>query len=139
MKSLLVVALCILVITVYQNSINTTSSYNDLLRLNKASLFLNYTSAFDDYYLSNASAVGDVTSKVVVPVWLPKEASIKMYVNNGYGYVYMPTASGVFSEIMKSTDNSALVGISDNSVIKTNSGTITKPAFIPSGYIVYMR
>jgi len=139
MKSLLIVALCVLVVAFYQNSFEGNNSYNESLKLNKASLFLNYTSAFDVYYLSNGSANGDVTNKVTLPIWLPVDNTIKMYVNGGYGYVFMPSASGVLSEIMRATDYSALVGFTDNTSIITLSGKIAKPGFIPTGYIVYVR
>lgn len=139
MKSMLIVAFLSLLVIFYQNTDGGNESYNKSLRINKASLFLNYTSAFDSFYLANNSANGDVSSQVTLPVWMPVSSSIKMYVSNGYGYVFMPSESGVLSEIMKATDYSALVGVSDNSVIKTNSGTMAKPSFIPSGYIVYVR
>ncbi|WOI84401.1 MULTISPECIES: type IV pilus biogenesis protein PilM [Enterobacteriaceae] len=139
MKSMLIVAFFTLLVAFYQNSDDSKESYNESLRTNKASLFLNYTSAFDTYYLTHSSANGDVTSQVTLPTWLPVDTTVKMNVSGGYGYVYMPSISGVLSEVMKATDNSALVGISDNTVIKTNSGTIAKPTFIPAGYIVYVR
>ncbi|MDY8671295.1 type IV pilus biogenesis protein PilM [Escherichia coli] len=139
MKSLLIMALCILTITLYQNSIDGNDSYNESLKLNKASLFLNYTTAFDNYYLSNANVTGDVTSNVILPVWIPKDSFIKMYVNGGYGYVYMPSEKGVISELMKITDYSALIGVTDRTSIVTITGKVAKPSFIPEGYIVYMR
>ncbi|GAB7400903.1 hypothetical protein OUHCRE2_43620 [Enterobacter asburiae] len=139
MKSLLIVALCILVVAIYQNSFEGNSSYNETLKLNKASLFLNYTAAFDAYYLANGSANGDVTNKVTLPVWLPNDVTIKMYVNGGYGYVFMPSASGVLSEIMRATDNSALIGFTDSTSIISLAGKNQKPNFIPAGYIVYVR
>lgn len=139
MKSLFVVALCLLVVALYQNSLEGNKSYDKTLKLTKASLFLNYTSAFDNYYLYNASANGDVTSKVAVSAWLPVDSTIKMYITGGYGYVYMPSASGVLSEIMRATGYSALIGFSDNDSITTLAGKLSKPAFIPAGYIVYVR
>lgn len=139
MKSLLMIALCVLMVTFYQNSFEGNTSYHDTLKLSKASLFLNYTTAFDAYYLSNGSANGDVTSKVTLPVWLPKDSTIKMYVNGGYGYVFMPSASGVLSELVRATDYSALVGFTDSNSIITLSGKIQKPGVIPAGYIVYVR
>lgn len=139
MKSLLIVALCFLVVAVYQNTNNGNNSYTESVKLNRASLFLNYTSAFDSYYLSSGGASGDVTNNVTLPVWLPTDNAIRMYVDGGYGYVYMPSASGVFSEIMRATDYSALIGFTDNSSIITMTGKISKPSFIPAGYIVYMR
>ncbi|EIK1335782.1 type IV pilus biogenesis protein PilM [Salmonella enterica] len=139
MKSLLVMALCILVVCVYQSAIDSNDSYNESLKINRASLFLSYTTAFDNYYLSNANPVGDVTTNVTLPAWLPMDESIKMYIDGGYGYVYMPNSSGVYGEIMKKTDYSALIGVSDSSSIVTSAGKIVKPSFIPANYIVYMR
>lgn len=139
MKSLMIVALCILVLMVYQNTLSSNEAYNDSLKFSKASMFLNYTSAFDTYYLANGSATGDVTSKVTLPVWLPYDSTIKMNVNGGRGYVYLPSASGVLSEILKATDYSVLVGFTDGSSITTLSGKVSKPSFIPAGYIVYVR
>lgn len=139
MKSMLVVAFLTLLTAFYQNLNNSRESYNESLRTNKALLFLNYTSAFDTYYPGKDSPDGDVTSKVILPDWLPKDSAIKMYIGGGYGYVCMPSESGVLAEIMKATDYSALVGVSNNTVITTTSGTMTKPAFIPPGYIVYVR
>ncbi|WP_047626565.1 type IV pilus biogenesis protein PilM [Enterobacter sp. ZOR0014] len=139
MKSLLIVAICFLVVAIYQNSFEGNGSYNETLKLNKASLFLNYTAAFDAYYLANGSANGDVTNKVTLPVWLPKDTTIKMYVNGGYGYVFMPSASGVLSEVMRATDYSALIGFTDSTSIISLAGKNPKPNFIPAGYIVYVR
>lgn len=139
MKSMIIVALLTLLIAFYQNYGDINDNYNNSLRTNKASMFINYTTSFDAYYLVNSSSDGDVTSKVTLPTWIPTDSSIKMYISGGYGYVYMPMNNGILSEIMKATDYSALVGVSDSTGIKTISGTIPKPAFIPSGYVVYVR
>ncbi|EGM9156115.1 type IV pilus biogenesis protein PilM [Salmonella enterica] len=139
MKSLLIVAFCTLIVAFYQNSLDDNSSYNETVKLNRASLFLNYTAAFDGFYLSNRSESGDVTNKVILPVWLPTDSSIKMYVNGDYGYVFMPSASGLFSEVLRATDYSALIGFTDNTSIVTLAGINPKPNFIPAGYIVYVR
>ncbi len=139
MKSMLIVALSILVITIFQNSIGSNDSYNVSLKSNKALLFLNYTTAFDNYYLNNNNQDGDVTNKIKLPAWLPVDSSIKMFINGGAGYVYMPSASGIFSVIMEKTNNSALIGFTYNNSIVTSTGKVAKPYFIPDGYIVYMR
>lgn len=139
MKSMFIVALCILVVAIYQNSFEGSKSYHETMKLNKASLFLNYTAAFDSYYLTNSTANGDVTKNVALPVWLPKDSTIRMYVNGGYGYVFMPSASGVLPEIMRATDYSALIGFTDSTSIITVTGKNPKPTFIPAGYIVYVR
>lgn len=105
----------------------------------RAGQFMNYVSAFDDYYQKNNSATGDVTSSVTIPTWLPKSGNIKMVINSGIGYVYTPASKGMMREIMKWTANSSSVGVSDATNINTVSGKIQKPAFIGSGYIVYVR
>ncbi|PHM25090.1 type IV pilus biogenesis protein PilM [Xenorhabdus budapestensis] len=139
MKSWLMVMLCMLVIVFCQNFFDGREDYNETLKLNKASLFLNYTAAFDAYYLSNGGANGDVTNFVLLPSWLPVDSSIRMYISSGAGYIFMPSASGVLSEIMKRTDYSAWVGFSDDTSIITLSGKLNKPSFIPANYIVYVR
>ncbi|EJH2486503.1 type IV pilus biogenesis protein PilM, partial [Salmonella enterica subsp. enterica serovar Eko] len=44
-----------------------------------------------------------------------------------------------YNNILKRTEGSVLVGVSDSSSLVTEAGRINKPSFIPSGYIVYMR
>lgn len=139
MKSMLIVVFFTLLIVFYKNANYIDKNYDESLQANKSSLFLNYVSAFDNYYLANANVNGDVTNNVKLPIWIPTDSSIKMYVNGGYGYVFMPSGSGILSKILTATDYSELVGLSDSSVIKMNSGTIAKPEFIPAGYIVYVR
>ncbi|EKY4018926.1 type IV pilus biogenesis protein PilM [Enterobacter roggenkampii] len=139
MKAMLVVAFMVLLVSFYQNSNTSNESFNESLRANAAKSFLVYTEAFDSYYSSNSTGNGDVTGKVSLPAWTPVNDDIRMYINNGYGYVFMPSEGGVLSELKKATDNSALLGVSDGTSIKTNTGTLPKPAFIPSGYIVYVR
>jgi len=139
MKPLLVVAWCVFFIAVYQNSVVDNSSYAETVKVNKASLFLIYTTSFDNFYLNNSSATGDVTNKVTLPSWLPADNTVKMFISGGYGYVFMPSTSGVFSELVESTNNSTLVGFSDATSITTLSGKLAKPSFIPPNYIVYIR
>ncbi|WP_340621876.1 type IV pilus biogenesis protein PilM [Xenorhabdus siamensis] len=139
MKSWLIVILCMLFIVFYQNLFGGREEYNETLKLNKASLFLSYTSAFDAYYVANGGANGDVTNSVSLPSWLPVDSSIRMYISSGTGYIFMPSTSGVLSEIMRRTDYSAWVGFSDDTSITTLSGKLNKPSFIPTNYIVYVR
>ncbi|MGS2886279.1 type IV pilus biogenesis protein PilM [Enterobacter ludwigii] len=105
----------------------------------KSGQFMNYVYAFDTYYQANSGANGDVTASVPLPTWLPKNPSIRMLVNNKVGYVYMPVSKGVFSEVLKITDFSSSVGITDASNINTVSGKISKPGVIGSNSIVYVR
>lgn len=105
----------------------------------KTGQFMYYTYAFDDYYQLNPTANGDITFNVSLPKWLPKSVNIKMVIENGVGYVYAPATKGMMSEVLKWTNNSDSVGISDAVNINTVSGKIDKPGFIGSGYLVYVR
>lgn len=139
MKALLLVGFCALLIAFYENALSSGEEYNTSLRMNKTATFLHYVSAFDSYYAANSTGSGDVSNNVGLPVWLPADSTIRMYISGGNGYVYMPSASGVLSEVMKATDYSYLVGYSDSSSIIMLSGKLPKPSFIPAGYIVYVR
>lgn len=139
MKSFLIVAICLFALTFLEVAINRNGGTEKVSFNNNAALFLNYVSAFDQYYVNNKGETGDVTYKVILPQWLPRESSIRMYIVGGYGYVFMPSSSGMLSDIMKTTDNSALVGFSDGSSIISLVGRLAKPSIIPPGYIVYVR
>lgn len=105
----------------------------------KANVFLKYSFAFDEYYASNNSATGDVTNQVKLPSWIAVDPTIRAYISNGVGYVFMPLTTGLFSTVLADTSNSSMIGISDSGYITTVSGKLSKPSFIPSGYIVYVR
>lgn len=105
----------------------------------KSGQFMNYVYAFDAYYQANSGANGDVTASVPLPTWLPKNSSIKMYISNKVGYVYMPVSKGVFNEVLRITDFSSAVGVTDASSINTVSGKVSKPGFIGINNIVYVR
>ncbi|WP_447840874.1 type IV pilus biogenesis protein PilM [Enterobacter bugandensis] len=105
----------------------------------KSGQFMNYVYAFDTYYQANSGANGDVTASISLPTWLPKNSSIKMYVSNKVGYVYMPVSKGVFNEVLRITDFSSAVGVTDASSINTVSGKVSKPGFIGINNIVYVR
>lgn len=105
----------------------------------KSGQFMNYVYAFDTYYQANSGVNGDVTASVPLPMWLPKNSSIKMYVSNKVGYVYMPVSKGVFNEVLKITDFSSAVGVTDASNINIISGKVSKPGFIGINNIVYVR
>lgn len=105
----------------------------------KSGQFMNYVYAFDTYYQANSGVNGDVTASVPLPTWLPKNSGIKMYVSNKVGYVYMPVSKGIFNEVLKITDFSSAVGVTDASSINTVSGKVSKPGFIGINNIVYVR
>ncbi|ENG4975170.1 type IV pilus biogenesis protein PilM [Escherichia coli] len=101
--------------------------------------FLSATKAFDDYYSVHPEVSGDVTELVDYQSWLPVNKSVKMVVANGVGYVYSPATVGVYSLLLEKTGGSSFLGFSDSAWIKTPSGKISKPSFIGTDYIVYMR
>lgn len=139
MKSFIVISLFFLWLAFYGNLRADNDSYAVSLREGKALLFLNYVNVFDSYYELNPDYNGDVTHNVTVPSWLPANVDIKMFIENKRGYVFMPAYPGVYNNILKRTEGSVLVGVSDSSSLVTEAGRINKPSFIPSGYIVYMR
>lgn len=105
----------------------------------KANVFIRYAFAFDEYYVSNSSATGDVSKQVNLPSWIAVDPTIRAYISNGVGYVFMPLSTGLFSAVLAATSNSSMIGVSDSGYITTVSGKLSKPSFIPSGYIVYVR
>ncbi|ELN0824797.1 type IV pilus biogenesis protein PilM [Salmonella enterica] len=139
MKSFIVISLFFLWLAFYGNLRADNDSYAVSLREGKALLFLNYVNVFDSYYELNPDYNGDVTHNVTAPSWLSGNVDIKMFIENKRGYVFMPAYPGVYNNILKRTEGSALVGVSDSSSLVTEAGRINKPSFIPSGYIVYMR
>lgn len=139
MKSIIVAALAILVLAFFNNLNTDNAKYETSLELKTAYSFLSFATAFDAYFDAHPSGSGDVTTKIPLPSWLPENNDIKAYISGERGYVFMPTEKGVYSELLALTENSALLGVSDSSTINISDGEITKPSFIPQGYIVYVR
>lgn len=139
MKAGFIVAFSIMIIALLTNNNQSDDKLKEARRDITIQLFLNYVTCFDEYYQNHKTDYGDVTDKVNLPAWMPVDTSIRMYVNPDAAYVFMPSSSGILSGLLKMTSNSAMVGYSDNTSIITLAGKITKPVFIPSGYIVYVR
>jgi len=127
------------IVSVLLNLGSRNDTYIETVKIQQSYLFLNYVSAFDDYFTMNGSASGDVTSSVPLPAWLPRDDAIRMLISGGVAYVYMPLRGGVYSQVLNATGNSAMVGFTDNNSLNTINGKMAKPSFIPSGYLVYMR
>ncbi|MGJ0637231.1 type IV pilus biogenesis protein PilM [Xenorhabdus bovienii] len=111
--------------TVAKNNISTTT-------------FILYADSLSSFLRSNSSFSGAVTNQITLPRWLPKDENIKMYADNGRGYVYTPDRSSIYRALLTDTDNSSMIGITDKTNIITNIGAIPKPSFIPENYIVYV-
>lgn len=104
-----------------------------------ASQFLNYGEALNDRYLSGTPADGDITAGITLPIWQPRSSKIVVRISGGVGYVFMPSSPGVLSQLLQDTENSAHIGLSDVTGIHTPAGVISRPSFIPAGYVVYVR
>lgn len=103
-----------------------------------ATTFFLYVEQLDGFLSANPTFTGSVTNQIQFPAWLIKNDDIKMYVENGHGYVYMPAKSNVYESLISRTENSSMIGLTDAISIITNLGGIPKPAIIPQNYIVYM-
>lgn len=139
MKAGFIVAFSIMIVAILTNNNQSDSKLQEAKRTVTIQLFLNYVSCFDEYYQNHKTEYGDVTEKVTLPAWMPVDTSIRMYINPDAAYVFMPSSSGILSGLLKMTENSAMVGYSDNSNIITLAGKLAKPVYIPAGYIVYVR
>lgn len=105
----------------------------------QAGQFLNYISAFTELYASGVPADGDAINRVTLPSWLPRNSMIQLRISNGEGYVFTPASPGLYSQLLQETENSSHFGISDAAGINTPSGRLSRPNFIPAGYVVYVR
>ncbi|MFR0656171.1 type IV pilus biogenesis protein PilM [Pantoea sp. SIMBA_079] len=112
---------------------------NQVIQAQQAGQFLNYVAAFNNLWAVSAPADGDAASKVSLPSWLTRNSSIQLRISSGTGYVFAPSSPGFYSQLMQKTENSAHFGLSDAAGINTPSGRLTRPGFIPAGYVVYVR
>ncbi|MBG6246671.1 oxidoreductase (plasmid) [Candidatus Symbiopectobacterium sp. 'North America'] len=139
MKTTYIILFFLMVIVSLTGMLSSKNSLDITQADISAKNFVNYVLAFDEYLLSHDVINGDVTNDVVIPTWLPVNSEIKMIISAGYGYIFMPSSPGMLANVQQITGNSAMVGVSDSASISTPLGAIAKPAFIPSGYIVYVR
>ncbi|WP_168403402.1 type IV pilus biogenesis protein PilM [Erwinia amylovora] len=123
------------------------SCANDVSRDNVASVtqaqqsgqYLHYVSAFNDLWTGSVPADGDASARVKLPAWLPRSSSIQLRISGGTGYVFTPSSTGFYAQLMEDTENSSHFGLSDAAGINTPSGRLARPDFIPPGYVVYVR
>ncbi|HEB4876195.1 TPA: type IV pilus biogenesis protein PilM [Kluyvera ascorbata F0526] len=101
--------------------------------------FLNYVSAFNDLWNGTTPADGDAAARITLPDWLPRNAGIQLRISGGAGYIYAPSSPGFYAQLLEDTENSSHFGLSDAAGINTPSGRLSRPDFIPSGYVVYVR
>lgn len=140
-SSLFFVAVLLAAAGVLMTFINASGSDNSarVLQEQQAGQFLHYVAAFNNLWAVSAPADGDAASKVSLPSWLARNSSIQLRISGGTGYVFAPSSPGFYSQLMQKTENSAHFGLSDAAGINTPSGRLTRPGFIPAGYVVYVR
>jgi len=122
---------------------SVTTSYKDsvarVIEEQHAGQFLHYVSAFNELWDKGKTADGDASSRIFLPSWLPRDSSIQLRISSGTGYVFMPSVPGFYKQLIQQTDNNAHFGLSDDTGISTPAGRLTRPGFIPAGYVVYVR
>lgn len=121
--------------------VNTANSDNiaRVTQAQAAGQFLHYVSAFNDLWTGSKPADGDAAARITLPGWLPRNNAIQLRISGGTGYVFTPSSPGFYAQLMEDTENSAHFGLSDAAGINTPSGRLTRPGFIPAGYVVYVR
>lgn len=120
-------------------NIAVRNNVESVTRGQQAGQFLNYVSAFNDLWTGTTPADGDAAARITLPDWLPRSSSIQLRISGGAGYVYTPSSPGLYAQLMEDTENSSRFGLSDAAGINTPSGRLTRPGFIPAGYVVYVR
>ncbi|MBE5254670.1 type IV pilus biogenesis protein PilM [Mixta mediterraneensis] len=140
-SSLFFAAALIAAVSILLSCVSSTRQehFDNVKKEQLAGQFLNYVSAFNDLYASGTPADGDAIDRVMLPGWLPKSSTIQLRISNGAGYAFAPASPGLYTQLLHETENSSHFGISDAAGINTPSGRLTRPNFIPAGYVVYVR
>ncbi|MBF1995200.1 type IV pilus biogenesis protein PilM [Serratia symbiotica] len=68
-----------------------------------------------------------------------KGSGIALRISGDIAYAFRPAVPGLFSQLLQDTENSTHFGLSDPTGITTPTGWQSRPAFIPVGYVVYLR
>lgn len=139
--SIFFVAVLTAVAGILSSFVNTSYNkrFTQVMQEQQVDQFLHYVAAFNSLWTVSAPADGDAASKVSLPSWLARNSSIQLRISGGTGYVFAPSSPGFYSQLMQETENSAHFGLSDAAGINTPSGRLTRPGFIPAGYVVYVR
>lgn len=103
-----------------------------------ATTFLLYAEQADKFLSTQRALTGNITTQIQFPSWLTKNKDIRIYADNGRGFVYMPAQSNVYQFLMSLTENSSMIGLSNSQHIITNIGPVPKPPVIPAYCIVYI-
>ncbi|PLY35845.1 hypothetical protein F164LOC_18290 [Pectobacterium carotovorum] len=105
-----------------------------------ATTFILYSDVFARYI--NANPVqGEVKISSLngyYPAWLTARTDIRAFYINGTGYVFMQDEKGMMRELNEKTYNSKNIGLTNDGLLVTPKGNVTKPSFIPDGYVVYL-
>lgn len=105
----------------------------------QSSQFLHYVEALDNVLCAAMPTNGDVSDRVTLPAWLPQSSGIALRISGDIAYAFRPAVPGLFSQLLQDTENSTHFGLSDLTGITTPTGWQPRPAFIPVGYVVYLR
>lgn len=116
-----------------------TESITQATHASLTTTFMLYASSLDTFKKSHPAYTGRVSAQLSLPNWLGKKPEIIMHIDNGTGYVYMPNKAHLYPSLMRATENSSMIGITNDHHVITLSGQTNKPPFIPKNHIVYIR
>lgn len=141
MKSSFIAAVMLFAVSILLLCVNNIEKENteNVTRSQLAGQFLHYSSALNDLYGGGTPPDGDVINRISLPDWLPRTAAIQMRVSGGTGYTFTPSYPGLLAQVLQETENSTHFGLTDAAGINTPAGRLSRPAFIPAGYVVYVR
>lgn len=94
------------------------------------------------YAAANPAVTGVADDAVLgLPSWFSKQSGVSNYVSAGKGYVYYTSPPPKLPyKLLSDANNSIYVGIKQAGVVTnpiSGTGTITAPAAIPDGAVVY--
>lgn len=103
---------------------------------------LTYRSYVVTYATANPAITGVVDDAVLgLPSWYSKLVGVSNYVSGGKGYVYYTNPPPKLpTRLLSDANNSIYVGIKQAGVVTnpiSGTGTVTAPAAIPDGAVVY--
>lgn len=118
---------------------NSKENFDSVAIEKRSTTILIYSDGLDEYITIHPAFNGEVTTLLTLPQWLGRDDSIKAYAENGKGYVFTDNKPGLMSQVINQTNNSSQLGVSNQTQIITNAGSISKPTYIPNNSLVYMR
>lgn len=116
-----------------------TESITQATHASLTTIFILYAESLQAFKKSHPAYTGRVSTQLSLPNWLGKKPEIVIHIDNCTGYVYMPNKASLYPALMRATENSSMIGITNDHHVITFSAQTNKPPFIPKNHIVYIR